>query len=315
MITPELLTSLGIDFHQKGIEFILNCPYCGKAAHLYLNQSGAFKCHHCQESGGWAALRKEYGGTTSGGIQEPRKKAVSLPSEAYVDACHKRLLGPNGTPIVEHLNSRKITLEQIHKFKLGMDKKENNFVLVIPIFENGKPVNVKYRTIPPTEKQFFRWPNGKSALLNGDILKNLKADDPIFIAEGEIDAISLSGFGYNVVGVTAGAGTISPSWIKQLERVKKIYLVYDNDEPGQKGSKEIARRLGIERCFNIVLDQKDANQWLTKGAQKRRSAHWCRMRSALRLITFVRPRQPSLILSESMTKNRMQNTFPLIGRL
>jgi twinkle protein len=105
-------------------------------------------------------------------------------------------------------------------------------------------------------------------LFNGDVLKNLKADDPVFITEGEIDAISLSGFGYNVIGATGGAGTISPSWIKQLERVKKIHLVYDSDEPGQKGAKEIARRLGIEHCFNIVLDAKDANEWLINGGTK-----------------------------------------------
>ncbi len=266
MISPELLTGLGIEFTQKGLEYIIACPYCGKPDHLYLNQSGVFKCHHCQESGGWAKLRKEYGSTP--GIQEPKQKAVSLPSDSYVEACHKRLLGPNGTSIVEYLYSRKITLQQIHAFKLGMDKKDEAPFLVIPILENDKPVNLKYRTITPVEKQFTRWTNGKSALFNGDLLKSMKADEPVYITEGEIDCISLCGLGYSVVGVTGGAGTINPGWIKQLEKYKTIYLVYDNDEAGQKGAKEMARRLGLERCFNIVLPEKDVNQWVINGGTK-----------------------------------------------
>lgn len=266
MITQELLSSLGIEHQQKGAEFILDCPWCGKAEHLYLNESGAFKCHRCSEAGGWSKLRKEYGQTSS--IQEPMEKPVSLPSEAYVSGCHKKLLGPNGTPVIEYLYSRKITLDQIHKYRLGMDVKEGNPTLVIPIFEGGKPVNVKYRTIPPMEKKYFRFQGGKSALFNGDIFKGLKDEDPVFITEGELDCITLCGLGVNVAGITGGAGTIIPAWIKQLERFKKIYLVYDSDEPGQKGARELARRLGAERCFNVALPDKDVNEWVINGGTK-----------------------------------------------
>ena len=267
MITPELLSNLGISHRQKGAEFILECPYCGKPDHLYLNESGVFKCHHCQETGGWSRLRREYGEVSSG-IKEPKQKAASLPSEAYISGCQKKLLGPNGTPAVEYLYSRKITLDQIHKYRLGMDMKEGKPILVIPILEDGKPVNVKYRTLPPIEKQFFRFQGGKSALFNGDILKNHKPDDLVFLTEGEIDAISLDGLSYNAVGVTGGAGTINPEWIKQLEKWQKVYLVYDSDEPGQKGAREMARRLGMERCFNIVLPAKDVNEWIQAGGTK-----------------------------------------------
>jgi len=267
MITPELLSSLEIDFQQKGAEFILDCPYCGKDRHLYLNQSGVFKCHHCQEAGGWSKLRKEYG-EGAPGIQEPKEKTVTLPTEAYISGCQKKLLGPNGTPVVEYLYSRKITLDQIHKYQLGMDMKEGKPVLVIPILEDGKVVNVKYRSIPPAEKKYFRFQGGKSALFNGDILKGLKPDDLVCLTEGEMDCISLSGLGVNAAGITGGAGTIIPAWIKQLEKPEKIYLVYDSDEPGQKGAREIARRLGMERCFNIVLPAKDVNQWVMNGGTK-----------------------------------------------
>ncbi|WP_028895388.1 DnaB-like helicase C-terminal domain-containing protein [Syntrophorhabdus aromaticivorans] len=262
MISSELLTSLGIDHQRKGAEFVLDCPYCGKDRHLYLNVSGAFKCHHCSESGGWARLRKEYGAIPS--IQAPKDKPFSLPSEEYVRGCSKKLLGPSGASAVEYLYRRKIALEQIHSFRLGMDTKNGQPVLVIPTFEDGKPVNIKYRTIPPAEKQFFRWPGGKSALFNADILKTLKDDDPVFVTEGEIDAITLSGMGFPAVGITGGAGTINPEWIEQLERFKKIVLVYDSDNAGRGGARKIARRIGLERCYNVILPTKDVNEFVTQ---------------------------------------------------
>jgi len=38
-----------------------------------------------------------------------------------------------------------------------------------------------------------------------------------------------------VVGATTGAGSFDPSWIDQLEKIKRINIVYDPDEAGQKG--------------------------------------------------------------------------------
>ena len=67
----------------------------------------------------------------------------------------------------------------------------------------------------------------------------------------------------NAVGVTAGAGAFLPGWVDRLRAVKKLYLCYDPDEPGQKGAREVARRLGYNRCFNVVLpDGQDVNDFL-----------------------------------------------------
>ena len=202
MITPDFLQSQNIDFIHKGREFIVDCPYCGKAKHLYLNESGVFKCHHCQEAGNWINLKQQY--PESPQILEPIEKQSSFPDISYVELCQRKLLGPNGTKAIEYLTSRKITLKQIHKYKIGLDKN----LLTIPVFENEEPVNVKYRSLPPNPKQYTRWVNGKSSLFNGDLLNKLKAEDEIIITEGEIDCISLDGLGINAVGATGGAGTI-----------------------------------------------------------------------------------------------------------
>ena len=263
IITPDILNRLGVIFKQKGSEFIIDCPYCGKPGHLYLNESGAFKCHHCQESGGWKRLATEYNVTQE--IVEPPEKQYKFPDNSLADSCFKKLLGPNGTRTIEYLTSRKIPLSMIHRFRLGMDRQNDKDLLCIPIVENDKCVNIKYRTVPPDEKSYTRYPGGKTALFNGDILKTLKDTDAVYITEGEIDCISLVSLGFNAIGITGGAGTIIPAWIKQLEKFKRIYLCYDNDEPGQKGAKEIGKRLGIDRVYNITLDKKDVNQWVIDG--------------------------------------------------
>jgi twinkle protein len=70
----------------------------------------------------------------------------------------------------------------------------------------------------------------------------------------------------NAVGVTTGAGSFDPEWVDQLKPVKRIFICYDPDEAGQKGAREVARRLGYGRCFNVVLpDSQDVNEFFQAG--------------------------------------------------
>jgi twinkle protein len=119
--------------------------------------------------------------------------------------------------------------------------------------------------LPPAKKDFRRVKDCRSILFNGDAIES--HGEEIFITEGEIDALTLWDQGIkNVVGITTGAGSLDPSWIDQLQVVNKIYLVYDPDEAGQKGAKEAARRLGYDRCFNVVLpDGQDVNEYFRGG--------------------------------------------------
>ena len=57
-------------------------------------------------------------------------------------------------------------------------------------------------------------------------------------------------------------GSFLPTWIDKLKPLKKINLCYDPDEPGQKGAREAARRLGYDRCLNVVLPEgQDVNEF------------------------------------------------------
>ena len=92
----------------------------------------------------------------------------------------------------------------------------------------------------------------------------------IVICEGEIDALSLAVYGYPALSVPfGGGGGAKQDWIAEqfddLAQFERIFLALDNDEPGQKAAREIADRLGRERCFNVILPCKDANECLTTG--------------------------------------------------
>lgn len=90
----------------------------------------------------------------------------------------------------------------------------------------------------------------------------------VVIAEGEIDCLTIAGWGAAAFSVPRG--TNAHDWIEHdfeaLERFEKIYLCMDMDQPGQKAAAELAQRLGRERCYRVSLPGfKDANEALVDG--------------------------------------------------
>ena len=78
-------------------------------------------------------------------------------------------------------------------------------------------------------------------------LKDYDINKPIYIAEGEKDAITLLSQGFQVVSNTTGCQSIPKGKdgfydLSFLKKFKEIYIAYDNDGAGRKG----AERLGTE---------------------------------------------------------------------
>jgi len=280
----EYIQSKGLEYRIQSGQIVLKiCPFCGdQKNHFYMApDEGTFFCHKCQERGNIITLKKHYGdlnqdrhninkpstkpqGAVSGAF--PNKNGYSaVPDEKKATEAHEQLLSDKDG--LEYITgTRGIRLETVKKFKIGLQIDRNgDRWLTIPHYEKDKLINIKSRSLPPAEKTFRRVKDCRSILFNGDVIEANK--EAIFITEGEIDALTLIDQGVeNVVGVTVGAGTFNPSWLDQLQAVKKIILVYDPDEPGQKGVREAARRLGYDRCFNVVLpDGQDVNEYLQTG--------------------------------------------------
>jgi 5S rRNA maturation endonuclease (ribonuclease M5) len=249
---------------QSGQIILQTCPFCNDERwHFYIDpDEGPFYCHKCQARGNLITLKKEMGDFEAPAKQQPfnrqTKKRFKKPAPDAADRYHKAL--PIAPGLLSYLQSRGITSESIKRFKLGLFSRNGTQWLTIPHFEAGELINIKYRSVPPAEKTFRREKDCRSVLFNGDVLNNV---DEIIVTEGEIDAITLVQAGFeNTVGVTAGAGSFPREWIDQLKGIKRIYLAFDGDETGQKGTRSIAKLLGHERCFHLQLPEgRDINDF------------------------------------------------------
>ncbi|HKS76810.1 MAG TPA: toprim domain-containing protein [Terriglobales bacterium] len=171
---------------------------------------------------------------------------------------------PQGA-LAEWFTNRGITEATLEAFRVGEQDRNGVLYALFPYIREGELVNVKYRNI--TDKKDMRQEGGAEPCLFGWHLIDPKKRG-IAITEGELDAMSLHQVGIPALSVNAGAGNhqwIDNDW-NRLERFSEIYLCYDNDEAGQKGAKEVANRLGLDRCKVVTFPKKDANDFLLTGA-------------------------------------------------
>lgn len=282
MTAIQYIQNKGVEHQIKSGQIVLKiCPFCGdRKNHFYMDQDdGVYICHKCQNRGNLYTLQKHYGDNNQFQMNKPRQNpangvvkafpekngSYATPDELQATKYHQMLL--NDPEALQYITDvRGISIETVRAFKIGLQiDGDGKRWLAIPHYENGKLVNIKSRSLPQAEKAFRRVPNCRSILFNVDALK--VHEDEIIITEGEIDALTLlDQKTENVIGVTTGAGSFDPAWIDQLQAVKKVILCYDPDEAGQKGAREVARRLGYDRCFNLVLpDSKDVNEFFNAG--------------------------------------------------
>lgn len=189
--------------------------------------------------------------------------------------------------VLEWLTGRGLDAATLEAFKIGEQIRDGKTYAVFPYLRNGELINAKYRN--PADKRDMRQEGGAEPCLFGWHLIDPRARS-IAITEGEIDAMTLHQVGIPALSVNAGAG--NHAWLEndwdRLDHFSEIYLCFDDDEPGRKGAAEVATRLGIERCKLVKFGAKDANEWLTNGADGEEFHH---------ALTLARPHDPSELAS------------------
>jgi twinkle protein len=138
-------------------------------------------------------------------------------------------------------------------------------VICFNYFRDGHLVNVKYRD---GEKNFKLVKDAEKIFYN---LDGIKDQTECYIVEGEIDCLTMIQAGYkNTVSVPNGATKgnnnldyLDRCW-KYFDTMEKVYLLTDHDEPGENLSNELARRIGVEKCFRVYIPFKDVNEQLCK---------------------------------------------------
>lgn len=196
-------------------------------------------------------------------LQQTLNVAYTKPSVERMEAMVADLRGsPKAT---EYLTKeRGFTEETISHFKLGYDKGKN--AIAIPHFKGGELINIKYRFLEPKDIRYTSEPNAEQWLFNDEAIEIGLSKGAIAIAEGEMDCMSLWQAGFkNVISPGSGANSYG-TWIEQIDKIKSVWVAYDNDEPGQAAAKELAQRIGVEKCRNVSYPTgiKDANEFIKK---------------------------------------------------
>lgn len=253
---------------------IEKCPFCKAADYKFYmgvmdpqigTKDGLYFCHHasCQKSGNLRTLQEHLGLRVKGVESRSEwagksdRKPDALPD---VEMCHAALLGDAGA--MDYLTQvRGFSVEIIKRQRLGLKERVyfreagEHQALVYPYLVDGSITFAKYRTLPPTMKDFITPTGWDAQLYNAEILKD--GLNEIIFVEGEANTLSCMSNGIeNVVGAP-GAGVKKATWIEALDRVapSKIYVFYDNDKAGNKGAQDLASRIGVEKCLKLVLPE------------------------------------------------------------
>ena len=282
MDTPQTWVDLGIDAPPSGTgEYRTICPRCTphrkpanqRRKDLSCNlDDGTWFCHHCQWSGGLGSSRETWQDRLS--VQVPAKPmpktyepprplpAVSMPTvwDNLVTWFAER--GIPESVMVEKSITAATEFCPVCQESVGN--------VLFPYYVDGEHINTKHRC----GKKHFRMERGARR-----VLYNVDAcafSDTLVIVEGEMDALSVHTAGIpHVVSVPDGAPAPNASSYSSkflfleaheelFERVKRVVIATDADEPGQKLMEELARRIGPEKCSRVIWDEgiKDANEYL-----------------------------------------------------
>lgn len=193
------------------------------------------------------------------GIEVPNTEDETPSRESgYIDddvpsAYHERLLAtPSALEWLEE--HRGITVDTVREFQLGHDGDR----YYIPIRdETGRCVNIRrYKpNARRSQDKMISWrPGFGSARLWPQIEAFTRAanGEPIYLFEGEMDALLAIQIGLNGMTTTGGAGTWRDGW-SPLFRGRDVIICYDVDEAGQTGARRIALKLaGVAERVRIV---------------------------------------------------------------
>ena len=202
--------------------------------------------------------------------------AASTPAEdftSYFEECKARIAE------TDYPSARGLSPEVVERFMLGFDPNYSRSTggatwkaLIIP---TGKGSFVARNIDPQAEKKNRYRKTGASRIYNRKALQ--KAEKPIFIVEGELDALAVITAGGEAVGL--GSTANYRSFLKLIETEKPsqpLIIALDNDEDGQKTAEALIE--GLQKAgvtlyrLNPYGEAKDAGEALLRDGEAFRAA-------------------------------------------
>ncbi len=274
-----------LTYHRHGNELKSQCPF--PEMHLTGQDStpsftvnlgsGAYLCNACGSKGNvhtfymiTRKLSKQDAWFELGDALE-FERPTDIDSRPAIDpglptTWHNALMESTGVIRDVLRDTRGISDATLSRFLIGWD----NDRITIPIYdEHSELVNIRR----------YKWNSyeGATKMINyEDVLGNTYGEDRIFgvenlldetvteilWCEGEWDRLVAEQNGISACTATAGADNFKTEWFKLLKKKKRIYICYDNDEPGKRATEYMVDNLrgGIE--IFVVNWPKD---WREKG--------------------------------------------------
>lgn len=174
---------------------------------------------------------------------------------------------------------RGISFETLKKFNVGFipdwranEKAPTSPRLIVPVWSGGYLARDTRPNLTETQAKYKKMRVGQVRLFNIEALKqNLK---PVFIVEGEIDALSIIDVGGEAVALcsVANIGKLVKA-IKDNSPKVRLIICLDNDAKGQEAVKKFAVRLNEIKFFSyrqaiIPNPYKDSNEFLMNDREK-----------------------------------------------
>ena len=160
-------------------------------------------------------------------------------------------------------HSRGLADHTIDAFLLGWDGRR----YTIPHLYRYIPFGIKRRISDIDDgvrEKYVSVTGSRMGIFNGDAL--WEAESAV-ICEGEIDCMLLYQAGHHAVSTTAGANSWKPEWAKLFSHVRKLWIVYDNDEAGRKGAQKVQATLRRARIVTLPEGIKDVGELMGQHSQ------------------------------------------------
>lgn len=239
----DYLRDKGIEFHESGGELVAKCVFAdcdhdsrSNEGHLYFNpETSQYDCKKCGAQGNLKTLMKHFGDDEQ---PMPRPRKTAHFDASLVEKCHEAL-PPH---IREYLHKRGLTDEVIDKYKLGYGQFYRKQWITIPIKDvYGNYSYFKLRQDPADGDEKITYPKtgAEAQLYDWEMLENVNGS--LMVCEGELDRLALISKGVIAVTSTHGAMTFKEHWAERIQKCGKVYVCFDLDDAGRKGSERVAK--------------------------------------------------------------------------
>lgn len=179
---------------------------------------------------------------------------------------------------------RGLTLETLNRFKLGYVESWKHPKapqapasprLIIPTSKHSYLARDTRAELTEKQEKYSKSKVGRVVIFNSKALR--EAQKPIFVVEGELDALSIIDVGGEAIALGSTANTkLLLTMLDSQKPSQPLIIAMDNDKAGARANKELTE--GLERLkipfdtINIAQPYKDANEALNRDKEAFRAA-------------------------------------------